>query len=242
MDSHAIISYTNPCNIDFVLWRSKEMGKDLGLVQMYWICAVNEKGKISQCDPYKETFFVAAALLQLQQVSCIKMKDSKIFINGFLPNDKKYLSSLYEWIKENSPVKMTKLIDKFTMSFSGKKLDELERAVASLLIDGDYVRTITTGVFHQRERLVPTTESIEGVICELKEELLQGDVLRKDMVALVSLCYQAGFLKKYLTKQEVQQVKGFLKTMKESKEQNQIRKMLDYTDSMLALCTVAAVI
>lgn len=87
--------------------------KDLSIIQKYLLCAVNEKGTLSDLSTEKQVCFVAAGLLELQLGGCLALEGKKAEVTGPLPENRRYLKPLYDFIAEKSPVKVEKIVEAY---------------------------------------------------------------------------------------------------------------------------------
>lgn len=56
--------------------------QDLSITQEYYICAVNEKGRISDFSTERLVCFVAAGLLDLQLEGCLSLDKKNVTVTG----------------------------------------------------------------------------------------------------------------------------------------------------------------
>ena len=68
--------------------------QDLSITQEYYICAVNEKGRISDFSTERLVCFVAAGLLDLQLEGCLSLDRKNVTVTGPLPAGREYLAPL----------------------------------------------------------------------------------------------------------------------------------------------------
>ena len=79
--------------------------KDLTLTQEYFICAVNDKGKLSSFNVDRLVCLLASGMLELQLSGCISIDGGKkrilsgsgksVSVTGPLPEEKAFLRPLY---------------------------------------------------------------------------------------------------------------------------------------------------
>ena len=88
--------------------------KDLSIIQKYLLCAVSEKGTLSDVSTEKQVCFVAAGLLELQLAGCLSLEGKKAEITGPLPKSRQHLRPLYDFIAEKSPMKIEKVVEAYS--------------------------------------------------------------------------------------------------------------------------------
>ena len=99
--------------------------QDLSITQEYYICAVNEKGRISDFSTERLVCFVAAGLLDLQLEDCVSLDQKRVAVTGPLPEGRNYLKSLYGFLAEKGSMKPEKVMEAYTYSLSDKHIDAL---------------------------------------------------------------------------------------------------------------------
>ena len=95
--------------------------KDLTLTQEYFICAVNDKGKLSSFNVDRLVCLLASGMLELQLSGCISIDGGKkrilsgsgksVSVTGPLPEEKAFLRPLYDYLNQGKPVKMEKILE-----------------------------------------------------------------------------------------------------------------------------------
>ena len=129
--------------------------KDLSLTQEYFICAVNDKGKLSGFNVERLVCLLASGMLELQLSGCIRIDDGKkhlltgsgksVSVAGPLPDEKAFLRPLYDYLNQGKPMKMEKILEDYHYSFSGKRLNALIGSIGESLARKGWHRLRTQG-------------------------------------------------------------------------------------------------
>ena len=207
--------------------------KDASIIQSYMLCAVNEKGKISDFNTESRACLVAAGLLELRLDRCIAIEDKKVGVTGVLPADKPYLEPLYAFI-EPKPVRLEKLAEVYNNGMSDKKLDELTDAVGDSLDALGMLEEVKTGLLGGKSYR-PEKSAVTAVIDRLRAGLL-GNVPVTDEVAAIAILLSKGkCLKPYFSAFEQREIKDRLRAFADTPDGKTVKMMVDAADGMVVL-------
>lgn len=97
------------------------MTKDLSLTQKYFACAFYKKGKLNGFDLYS--------------LVCLLASGRKVAVTSGLPMEKAHLRPLYDYLNQDKPLKLEKvLIDYHYTLSSGKRRNALINAIGESLV------------------------------------------------------------------------------------------------------------
>ena len=131
--------------------------KDLTITQEYMICALNEKGKMSEMlGVEKIVCFVASGLLEMKLEGCIAMEKKKVCVISDLPEKLAHLKPLYDYINRYESVKIEKIIEEYTYTFTDKRFYELVDSVGKSLAEINMAEEIEKGILGKRKYYIPT--------------------------------------------------------------------------------------
>ncbi|MDO4356851.1 MAG: GPP34 family phosphoprotein [Clostridia bacterium] len=212
--------------------------KDLSIMQEYFLCAVNDKGKISSFSTEKLVCMVASGLLEMQLENCVEIADNRVRVTGALPAQREYLRSLYAYVDQPKPVKVEKILDAYNNSASGRRLFELMDAVGASLEAAGLAEAGRAGLLGGRRAYVPKREAINGVIDQIRAELLEAGEVTEDVAALVVLLDRSKSLKQYFSDFERKELKARLKQIMNAPTGKMIRDMVEYVEGMLTATAV----
>ncbi len=212
--------------------------RDLTLTQEYFICAVNEKGKLSTFSTEKQVCLVAAGLLELQLENCIVIDQKHITVTGALPANKRYLESLYQVIHQAKPIKLEKVLETYTFSFSDKKLNELMDSIGGALESMGLAESAKAGLFGGKKAFIPTKEAIHSVVELVRAELLEDGDVTDEIAALVVLLEKSKSLKPYFSDYERKELKNRLNELVRSPQGKLVKDMVDYVEDLIVIMSV----
>ena len=142
--------------------------KDLSITQEYLICAVNSKGKISGFGSEKLICLIASGLLELQLEGCIKIDKKKVTVMNNLPEERLYLKPLYDFVNQQKPVKLEKVLEAYNYSFKDRGY-ELVNSIGASLKDLDLVEVTCAGIFGNKNAYIPNSNAVHYVVDMIKK-------------------------------------------------------------------------
>lgn len=211
---------------------------DLSITQAYLICAVNNKGRISGFDTNRQVCMTASGLLELELSGCISMDEKTVSAVGELPADMGYLKMLYEDIREKGTVKLEKLIGDYNFAMTDKKFRALVDGVGESLIAMGLAMPAKPAALRNDKGYLPCEDVVRDVIDKIRAELLEDDALTEDTAALVILMHKAKMVQEYFSKYEQKAIKDKLTELAKSPMGLQVKRLVDYVDSMIAVIAV----
>lgn len=213
--------------------------KDLTITQEYMICALNEKGKMSEMlGVEKIVCFVASGLLEMKLEGCIAMEKKKVCVISDLPEKLAHLKPLYDYINRYESVKIEKIIEEYTYTFTDKRFYELVDSVGKLLAEINMAEEIEKGILGKRKYYIPTKDAVHYVIDMIRSELLEEGEITEDIVLLTILLAKGKIIKKYFSEYEQKEMKLRLKEILNSADGHMVQEMIDHIENMIYTMTV----
>ena len=216
--------------------------KDLSIIQKYLLCAVSEKGTLSDVSTEKQVCFVAAGLLELQLAGCLTLAGKKAEVTGPLPEDRQYLRPLYDFIAEKSPVKIEKVVEAYRIAFTDKRMNELLAAVGGSLIALGLAEEGKTGLLGRKAVYMSDREAVRSVVEELRAELLEEGPVTEDAAALTVLLDKGKCLKPYFSQFEQKEMRRKLKALLDAPEGRLVKAMVEHVETLMAALAAATVV
>lgn len=212
------------------------MMRDLSITQEYFLCALNEKGKISSMNTEKQVCIVASGLIEMKLQQCIAMDKNTITLIDSLPENMNYLKPLYDYISEAKTVKIRKLLEAYTWSFSVKNLNNLIESVGHSLEEKECVEVSeTTGLWGNKRSFIPTVGTVNGVIDKVKAEIMEEGTITEEVIALVVLLEKSKLIKTYFSKFEQKEIKNKMKELINSPVGQEIKDMVQYIEDLMTI-------
>lgn len=210
--------------------------KDLSISQKYFLCVLNDKGKLPSIDATIEVCILAGSLFDLMFLDCVKVgEDKKIYINKELDSSLQHLESLYAYIQESKPMKVDKLASEYYFSFNEKRKKQLFSNIGTSLVTSQVATYEKGGFFGNVDFYFPNRKYVDNIIENIRAELLEDGCVSDDIIALVSLLEKSNQIKRYFSAYEKDKLKIRLKEIKESDSHKVVKEMVDYIDGLIAV-------
>ena len=214
--------------------------KDLSITQEYLICAVNSKGKISGFGSEKLICLIASGLLELQLEKCIKIDKKRVVVIDNLPDERLYLKPLYDFVNQQKPVKLEKILEAYNYSFKDRGY-ELVNSIGASLKDLGLVEVTCTGIFGNKNVYIPNANAVHYVVDMIRAEFLEDVEVTDDIAALIVLLDKSKLLKIYFSEFEQKEIKKKLKKITNSNTDKTIKDMVDNVEYMITMMNVLIV-
>ncbi len=216
--------------------------KNLSFTQEFFLCALKPQGSTTLTNSTESsTCLLAGGILELLMDGYISIDDKKkMFINKDLSTDKMYLTPIYELIKNNKPMKIETIAEKYAFDFTLP--NEFFKSVGySIVADGYVVEEANRGLFKNKVRFLPNEKEVTKVVEKLRAELLEEGNVSDEAIVLGALLNKSGLIKKYFSKYEMQKLNDRLKEIKQSEAGVLIKQMVDYIDTLIAIIITSIV-
>ena len=210
--------------------------KNLSFTQEFFLCALKPHGSTTLTNSTESsTCLLAGGILELLMDGYISIDDKKkMFINKDLSTDKMYLTPIYELIKNNKPMKIETIAEKYAFDFTLP--NEFFKSVGySIVADGYVVKEANQGLFKNKVRFFPNEKEVTKVVEKLRAELLEEGNVSDEAIVLGALLNKSGLIKKYFSKYEMQKLNDRLKEIKQSEAGVLIKQMVDYIDTWIII-------
>ena len=135
-------------------------------------------------------------------------------------------------------MKLENIITDYTYSFIDKRMRELVESIGASLAAEGLAEVGKAGMFGSAKSYHHKKEALEGVINEVRAELLEDVELTEDVALLTILLERGKCLKEYFSKYEQKALKEKVKALCASPSGRIIKEMIGYVDSMINMMTV----
>lgn len=214
--------------------------KDLSITKEYLICAVNSKGKISGFGSEKLICLIASGLLELQLEGCIKIDKKKVTVMNNLPEERLYLKPLYDFVNQQKPVKLEKVLEAYNYSFKDRGY-ELVNSIGASLKDLDLVEVTCAGIFGNKNAYIPNSNAVHYVVDMIRAEFLEDVEVTEDIASLIILLDKSKLLKIYFSEYEQKEIKKKLKEITNSDTGKSIKDIVNTVEYMITMMSVLIV-
>ncbi len=214
--------------------------KNLTFTQEFFLCALKPRGSTTLTGSLESsTCLLAGTLLELLMEDYIEIDDRKnVLINLALSPEKAYTAFIYEFIRNNKPMKMESIAEKYAFDF--KKPDELFRLVGRSLVKAGCAEAENKkGLFKDKVSFISNKNEVANVIEKLRAEFLEQGKISDEVVVLGALLNKSSLIKRYFAKHEVQKLNARLKEVKQSEAGILVKKLVDYIDSWIVIISTS---
>lgn len=213
---------------------------ELSLSQEYMMCALSDKGKIPAMRFDRVIALAAAAVAELLADDIIELDGKKLSTARQLPQDKEFLRLVYDHIKAKEPINFKSVVDRYSVSFTGKNPNALFEAVCESLADAGCVKKAARGIDGSRTAYIPDADALDCIIQNIRAEILEDGRLSEDIAALTALLDKTDDIKKFFSAYERKALKKRLKEIKSDPENEKTAKVINYIDELMTIMIVSA--
>ena len=108
--------------------------KNLSLTQQYLLCVLNRNGKLPTFGLAKTLCLSAASVLELLMEKVLSFDGKRLTVQSPLPEEKSYLSPVYQVAERKQPVKFQSIVEYFSLTFTDKHMHELIDSIGASLV------------------------------------------------------------------------------------------------------------
>jgi hypothetical protein len=215
--------------------------KNLSFTQEFFLCALKPQGSATLTNSTESSIcLLASGLLELFMDGYISIDDKKkVLINKELSSDKIYLAPINELIKNNKPMKVETIAEKY--AFDSKQPDELFKSVGmSIVKDGYVAEESSRGLLKNKIHFVPNESEVTKIVEKLRAEFLEEGNVSDEVIILGALLNKSSLIKKYFSKYEVQKLNNRLKEIKQSEAGALVKQVVDYIDTWIFIISTSS--
>ena len=206
------------------------------IAQSFLLLALPENGHLPVIST-TDSWLIAAGLMELVLSGCAEISEERVQLTAELPDDKTYLSALYEYLKSTDK-SLTFLITDFSIQQAGKRKQQLLNDTLESLASREAVsHTSQTNIFGQRDVYPPQKSAVNQVVETLRKDIFQNEP-KADSIALALLLDKAGHLKYYLSKHEHKDFTDRLKLWQEDNQIQAVAEMIEQTMLILSFFVI----
>ena len=183
---------------------------------------------------------IASGLLELQLEGCIKIDKKKVTVMNNLPEERLYLKPLYDFVNQQKPVKLEKVLEAYNYSFKDRGY-ELVNSIGASLKDLDLVEVTCAGIFGNKNAYIPNSNAVHYVVDMIRAEFLEDVEVTEDIASLIILLDKSKLLKIYFSEYEQKEIKKKLKEITNSDTGKSIKDIVNTVEYMITMMSVLIV-
>lgn len=149
--------------------------KDISTAEAYFLCAVQQKGKIFGHDDSKIACLLSAIFDEMTKCGLIEIAGTKLNITGqedMLANCRPYLTPVYEHLKETESLELKTIMQDYNSGWSDRRLNALTTAIGTGLAERGLATRAKLGLFNGRVYFMPYKTAVPSLAAELLVNLL----------------------------------------------------------------------
>ena len=155
------------------------------------------------------SFLAEASFFDLALNDIIDLTDNSVIINKLLPEDKAYLNEFFQIINKNQGKSVTHVLR--AMATHEHITQIIYNEIGDSLVDKVDVTKAVTGVIRKTNNYIPSAEVKQGLVKDIRNEILYADKISPDTFAILSTLYGNHDLKSFFTPFEQKQLKTKIK-------------------------------
>ena len=141
--------------------------KDISTAEAYFLCAVQQKGKIFGHDDSKIACLMSAVFDEMKKSGLIEITGTKLSIagQGEIPaNCSPYLTPVYDHLRETESLELKHIMQDYNSGWSDRRLNALTTAIGTGLAERGFVTRAKLGLFNGRVYSISVPDSCRGRI------------------------------------------------------------------------------
>ncbi len=149
--------------------------KDISTAEAYFLCAVQQKGKIFGHDDSKIACLMSAVFDEMKKSGLIEITGTKLSIagQGEIPaNCSPYLTPVYDHLRETESLELKHIMQDYNSGWSDRRLNALTTAIGTGLAERGFVTRAKLGLFNGRVYFMPYKTAVPSLAAELLVNIL----------------------------------------------------------------------
>lgn len=214
----------------------------LSFTEAYVLCIVsqNEKESALYASEYEACILSAAIWELLKSGALAQDENKKLVVKGLPESDKAYLLDLQEHIADLKPQTAMRLVEHYIFGLSTKRTKTFIGHILDDLVEGGHLEVEThKGLIKEKHKYHVKQEQVQEIIDELKKHLLDDQGTDEESLILAALLYESKLLEEFFSKFELERLKSRIQEIKESREGQFIKEILDDIEAMMVAIMVA---
>lgn len=172
----------------------------LDLVQKYFLCVTDEKGKLPFLNETEtEEGLVRAALWDLKTAAVITILSDVIEVRKDLPEKLGYLYSLYEYLGVR-PRTCDQVIADYILRWRRRQMNKLWADIGEELVFAGVAEANIGGSWGRRILYIPNGHDQKELYCHIRRLVSGAEPVPADLSALIEVLKDSGNLDRYMRK------------------------------------------
>lgn len=211
---------------------------DISTAEAYFLCAVQEKGKIFGHDDNKVACLLSAIFYEMKNSGLIEPAGTKLKIiqKKELPSDcASYLAPVYEHLKELESLELKHILQDYNSGWSDRHLNALTTAVGTGLSDRGLATKAKLGLFNGRVYFMPYKSAIPSLAAELLVNILYQTPISDEDGFLWLLLEKSFCIPKDFTEEQRRDIHEKVTDAIQSAPEGDLAKLDTFTGRLLSM-------
>ncbi|MDO4313585.1 MAG: GPP34 family phosphoprotein [Eubacteriales bacterium] len=215
--------------------------KDLSVSEAYFLCAVQNKGKIFGYDTAKVTCLMAAVLHEMKQSGLITFSDRKILLTNSTADQTAYLLPVWEHLKESENLDYKHILQDYNSGWSDRHLNALTSAIGTGLAEQGLVTRAKLGIFGGRTYFMPYKDAIPALAAELQVNILYQTPFPMQDGFLWILLEKSGCIPQILPEDQRESIRKKVTFSIQNEPEGELSEFTEFTDKLLTIAKAGTV-
>lgn len=209
----------------------------LSVIQKYFACAVNDRGKIPKLQTEKNICLIVAGLAELQSANCIEISEKEVRKTGALPPEKNYLKPIYDIIDAGGSIPVREDLSSYGKDYDyallDQKLSELIESVGHSLESQGIAKRGKTGLFGGAAGFVMDQRAVREILEKLDHDM-DGEEDSLESLTTAILLERGKCLSNHLTPRQQEEWHQKLKKIMQRQKYLVLQEQKNHLDHVIA--------
>lgn len=161
--------------------------KDISLTEAYFLCAVQEKGKLFGSSTLRVACLMAAVLYEMEQQGLLLLHEKELTLVPDPEITVPYFRPVYEHLKEMDSTTYKHVMQDYSCGWTDYRLNALANVIGTGLAERGLVTKAKLGLFNGRTYFMPHRNTLTELMVELETELLYTAAPTADLLLWILL-------------------------------------------------------
>lgn len=212
--------------------------KDITTAEAYFLCAVQDKGKIFGHDDNKVACLMSAIFHEMKKSGLIESAGTKLKViqhKDFPAGCASYLAPVYEHLKELESLELKHIMQDYNSGWSDRRLNALTTAIGTGLADRGLATKAKLGLFNGRVYFMPYKTAIPSLAAELLVNILYQTPISAEDGFLWLLLEKGSCMPKDFSEEQRRDIHEKVTASIQSEPENELAKQNTFTDKLLSM-------
>ena len=211
---------------------------DISIVESFFLCAVQGKGKIFGDDYSKIACLLSAVFEEMIKAGLVEIGAGKLHVarQQEIPADcRPYLTPVFNHLKEVESLELKHIMQDYNSGWSDRHLNALTTAIGTGLADSGFATKAKLGLFNSRVYFMPCKTVIPSLSAELLVNLLYQTPVSAEGGFIWLLLEKSGCIPKEFSEQQRHDISDKITSALQDKKEQELARLNTFTDQLLSM-------